>query len=242
MMSREIERMENVIFNKIYKIYNDGAEITSISVATKSSFVNGCISYKFTDIPKMKESINRFAMALTRFIIVTECYNVSIRISEKKDCESRKVISKKQFTFDKLDRPQLELSAMQLVSFRVKLIPDKVALIVDETGLHPWIGDKLFGQREDANFKSMKVVISPIGSPSEIKFNNRELDYGVFDIKDACRRYHPTFENSWLLSLIKYHDYLKNVVMGQMRAYMLDYTNNICKNNIRRMGDVDGNF
>ena len=88
----------------------------------------------------------------------------------------------------------------------------------------------------------MKVVISPIGSPSEITLNNREVDYGVFDIKDACRRYHPTFENNWLLSLIKYHDYLKNVVMGQMRAYMLDYTNNICKNNIRRMGDVDGNF
>lgn len=131
--------------------------------------------------------------------------------------------------------------AMSITAYRVKVIPEQIVVRAEEQYLHHWIYNKVFNDKNEiSNYKWCILKINTDNMSYDINSTFDKLDFN--DVKDALIRHQPAFNDNYLLDVILYHDYLKNVVMGQMRRSMIEITNEICRNNLKRMGDCDGDI
>lgn len=170
-----------------------------------------------------------FIDALIRWLIVTDMTKISIQhpISDEV-----KTIDSKRFMF---------VSIASIATYRVKLIPDQIIIRVTEQDLHHWIHNKLFTNTSTSPAKYQWCEVN-IPTSTMTPLISRSDNFDISDIKDVIIRHQPSFKDNYLLDVILYHDYLRNVVKGQIRRSMIEYSNEICRNNLKRMGDCDGDI
>lgn len=167
--------------------------------------------------------------ALLRWMITTNIHRLFVR-------------HPKTGKIDVIERDVINfVPPMSITTYRVKLIPEQIIVRADEKDLHYWISNKMFNDsKETANYKWVMTKINLSDMTHDITSNYDILD--TTDIKDAIIRHQPVFNDNYLLDVILYHDYLKNVILGHMRRSMNEISNEICRENLRKMGDVDGDF
>lgn len=171
----------------------------------------------------------KFVDGLVRWMIVIDACDLFVRHPETRNVE---IVERDIINF---------VSVMSIATYRVKVIPEEIVVRVEEQDLHHWIYNKIFNDKtEISNYKWCMVKINTDNMSYDINSTFDNLDFN--DVKDALIRHQLAFNNNYLLDVILYNDYLKNVVIGQMRRSMIEITNEICRNNLRRMGDCDGDI
>lgn len=171
----------------------------------------------------------KFVDGLVRWMIVIDACDLFVRHPETGKVE---IVERDIINF---------VSVMSIATYRVKVIPEEIVVRVEEQDLHHWIYNKIFNDKNEiSNYKWCILKISTDNMSYDINSTFDKLDLN--DVKDALIRHHLVFNDNYLLDVILYHDYLKNVVIGQMRRSMIEITNEICRNNLKRMGDCDGDI
>lgn len=225
----KINQLEEFVLNRIEEFKGN-----PIMIVISSSNNDG-ITYTFKNVPKNHDSRVNYAAALTRFMLVVNQFKFGIFGDETSDS-----IVKYSYLSEVGHIRRELISCNVITNYRVKLIPDKIDITCCERDLHPWIENKIFSNG-GSGYRFMKLTLEH-GKISNIFINDGIDNIKVDNIKDAVIRYYPPFGDNYLLDVLSYHDYLKNVVMGQMRASMNELSNSICRNNLAKMGDVDGDF
>lgn len=171
----------------------------------------------------------KFVDGIVRWMIIIDACDLFVKHPETGEVE---VIERDVINF---------VSIMSIVTYRVKVIPEEIIVRVEEQNLHYWIYNKIFNDKaEISNYKWCTLKINTDDMSYDVNSSFDKLD--ITDVKDALIRHHLEFNDNYLLDAILYHDYLNNVVMGQIRRSMIEITNEICRDNLRRMGDCDGDF
>lgn len=230
-MSISINQIEEFVLNRIERFKGNPIEI-EVSSSTDSS-----ISYTFRNIPKDHNSRVNYAAALARFMITINHLKFGIFGDESSDS----VVEYSYLSETGFIRREL-ISCNTILNYRVKLIPDKITITCDERDLHPWIGNKIFTTGE-STYKTLTVAIEN-GTDVHISSSPENIlsKYNMVTIKEAAISAYPVFNDPWLLELLNYHDYLKNVVIGFMRMSMMRLSIDICRSNMRNRADWDGDL
>lgn len=171
----------------------------------------------------------KFVDGLVRWMITVDACDLFVRHPETRKVE---IVERDIINF---------VSVMSIATYRVKVIPEEIVVRVEEQDLHHWIYNKIFNDKtEISKYKWCMLKIDTNDMNYDISSDFDKID--MSDVKDAVMRHHLVFNDNYLLDVILYNDYLKNVVIGQMRRSMIEVTNEICRNNLRRMGDCDGDI
>lgn len=171
----------------------------------------------------------KFIDGIVRWMIVIDACDLFVRHPETGKVE---IVERDIINF---------VSVMSIATYRVKVIPEEIVVRVEEQDLHHWIYNKIFNDKNEiSNYKWCILKISTDNMSYDINSTFDKLDLN--DVKDALIRHHLVFNDNYFLDVILYHDYLKHVVIGQMRRSMIEITNEICRNNLKRMGDCDGDI
>lgn len=171
----------------------------------------------------------KFVDGLVRWMIIIDACDLFVRHPETRKVE---IVERDIINF---------VSVMSIATYRVKVIPEEIVVRVEEQDLHHWIYNKIFNDKtEISKYKWCMLKINTNDMSYDISSDFDKID--MSDVKDAIMRHHLVFNDNYLLDVILYNDYLKNVVIGQMRRSMIEITNGICRKNLERLGDVDGDI